>query len=180
METEVVDYPELTARQPQDLLVSGEVLSDADVVSRIQCAVKNAKEAGDCKKIFNQIEYGEGVSQGDISIQYLGSDPLPKLANGDVPQMGKRVHLKAGEQYLLEHADFKSHGIRSNEDLTLYESGIRSPLVGVFVRLDSPGDFVDFTHPEHANVEFHVPGWYVVRYQRALGLDPQRDMKQVD
>jgi len=101
---------------------------------------------------YRNLKPGEGHSQGDQYIQYLGDYKLNTALTRLLECKGEIRRLEVDGSHVL------------SGDLIQYEFRRPNSLIShvVFNR----GTMVN-EHPEHAWEYFEQPGWYVVRWQRS-------------
>lgn len=127
---------------------------------------------------YYSLEVGEGHSQGDVRIQYLGE------TWGDTANF-LRLIRNVGESRPLdiETGDAHSHVVLEADSHEWYATMASNPLVGDIIKL-APDMQLHVSHNEHADVLFHQPGWYAVRFTRSPSVDEraasQALVRQVD
>lgn len=129
------------------------------------------------KIVYENFSPGDGHSQGDIRIQYLG-DSLP--SGIDLRQIaGLKINGLVAVDADNGVGDFESHKLVISPGMRVYALQTPHPLVGYFVYL-SEGAKLLIEHPEHADVEFAEQGWYVTRFDRIeVGLQVRGELTVV-
>jgi hypothetical protein len=115
--------------------------------------------ANDGEQVFDQIEIGEEVRQGDVYVTRLAAVP-PRATLVKKPQ----VQLAPGTTQGSRHC------LRSLDGVKVYDVEAAGPLDGPVLECER-GIAID--HPEHGNVVL-AAGVYAVTYQRAFAEELRR------